>query len=197
MEIKALIVRGWKPALEGMRLSFNSQVETTFSGDVIMRDLASSDRRLLYKLINEGDSASKCLRFVVAWFDITAPRYWWQQFDTYKIGVERLSASTMHTILKRHLHEGDFEDPIVPHLIAHLNDLIDRKRFNDVKAHLPESFLQRRYVVANYQALRHMYQDRKNHKLKQWHTFCDWLQNNMPYSELICLERSRTNTANE
>jgi hypothetical protein len=108
--------------------------------------------------------------------------------DTYKVGTTAMSASTMHTITRRHLTEHDFELELAGVLdyewLQKLNDLIDNKDWYGVKCRLPESFLQRRIVNLNYQTLRHIYIDRRNHKLPQWKTFFTIL-NDLPFPELI------------
>ena len=188
MKVKLLSVAGLDEACRAVRLSFNSSsdencVETSHDCDIYADDLA-----LLKKLVLNGDSHAKVMRMVQVWLDIEAPRYWWAEMDTYKVGTTTMSESTMHTVTKRHLTENDFEMGFGGVLdyewIQKLNDLIDNKDWYGVKSRLPESFLQRRIVNLNYQTLRHIYIDRKNHRLPQWKKFLAIL-NDLPFPELI------------
>jgi hypothetical protein len=117
----------------------------------------------------------KFLESIVVWLDVTAPRYWGQQFDTYRVGVTKQSASTMHTILRRPLSQGDFAMPIPEVTLARLNERIAALDFAAMKNELPEGFLQRRIVCTNYKALRHMFRQRRDHRLPEWREFCAWL----------------------
>lgn len=184
MKFIVLDTRGFPYAVEGARMSFNSQGKSDSNWE-LQPNLGEADHKLLLKLIKEGDSAAKCMRFVVVWIDIQAPRYWWQEFDTYKVGIERLSESTMHTIMTRDLQQWDFEDEIDKAVLDIVNYYIHEKDFRKVKQHLPESFLQRRLIVTNYQALRHMYRDRHNHRLPEWQIFCNYIKEHIAYSDLI------------
>lgn len=145
---------------------------------------------LLKNLVTKGDSHAKVLRMAMVWLDITAPRYWWQEFDTYKIGTVTMSESTMHTLLKRYISKTDFEDPIPTAFIDEINKYIKDKDLIKVKAILPESFLQKRIVCLNYQTLRHIYLDRKNHKLPQWKFFIENVIYKLPHYELIIQEEN-------
>jgi len=195
MNIDFLSVYGFSYAIKGMRKSFNSEEksDTNFLvDDNLNPDIGEKDLSLLLKLVKSGDAHAKCMRFVIAYLEINAPRYWWQQFDTYKIGVEQLSQSTMHTMMEMPLEISDFEidkhDEEMKDLIKILNFYIRHKMFKKVKIFLPESFLQTRMICCNYQSLRHIYLQRKNHRLEEWHYFCDWIDNNMPHSEFITEE---------
>jgi|WetSurMetagenome_2_1015567.scaffolds.fasta_scaffold159205_2 hypothetical protein len=123
------------------------------------------------KLAPKDTGENKFLESLVVWLDIIAPRYWWQQFDTYRIGVSKQSESTMHMLLHRKLYQNDFEHAINPNTLQTLNEMIENRNFDGVKNLLPEGFLQRRVVTLNYKVLRHMYQQRRNHKLKEWQYF--------------------------
>ena len=135
------------------------------------------------------DSETKHLRFIQAYFDINAPRYWWQEFATYRHGVEMYSESTMHTLTRRKLTVDDFEvedkdDKRLLQVIESLNKCIDDKKLMDAKRLLVESFLQSRIVMVSYQALKNMYHDRHDHKLSEWQEFCKHIKK-LPYSEMI------------
>ena len=142
---------------------------------------------------------NKFLESIVVWLDITAPRYWWSQFDTYRVGVTKQSESTMHTIMKRGLTEDDFEDKLFGHtyLIHTLNDAIKAGLFDTVKALLPESFLQRRIVCTNYKALRNIYHQRKNHRLSQWQMFTHALEDQLNRPNWVTDEHSNRRRDNQ
>ena len=171
MKIEILHEAGYDEALLGLSLSYNQPPEN-------MPKVASR----LYKL---EDGHNKFLESIIVWIDITAPRYWWQQFDTYRIGVTKQSESTMHTILKRKLTQDNFEDRINFLLLFALNVAIKFEKFKWVKKHLPESFLQRRVVCTNYKTIRHIIRQRKDHRLKEWHLFIDYLLNNLEHSSFV------------
>lgn len=186
----------------GARKAFDSESKSdsiVSRGDVLL--IGDSDRKLLKNLIKSGDPHAKCMRFINLLLEIKAPRYWWQEFDTYKIGVERLSQSTVHTILKRNLSIDDFEKPLnvyteefIRDSIVSINyvkaktDLSSVDKINEIKKILPESFLQTRTVELNFQSLRHIYLDRRNHKVNEWKVFIEFIKNT-PKSEFITLEK--------
>jgi hypothetical protein len=140
---------------------------------------------LLSKLATKDFGHNKAMESIAVWLDITAPRYFWQQFDTYRIGVSKQSQSTMHTGMKRELTQADFSMPIPDALLDDLNFCIREHDFDRYKALLPESFLQRRVVSTNYKALRNMYQQRRTHRLQEWKELCDHLYVNLQYGEWL------------
>lgn len=158
------------------------------------------DHELSMKLIKGGNSHGKHLRLIDVWLEITAPRYLWSEFDTYKVGVDKISESTMHTILKDKVSLECFElgctsvedmtlrDSISETLytIEDIKEMgipdVDKIRL--IKKLLPESFLQTRIVKCSYEVLRKIYQERKNHRLEEWRKFCEVLES-LPYSEFI------------
>lgn len=152
------------------------------------------DLKLMKRLANTGPDHGKFMRQIVVWADITAPRYWWSEFDTYRIGVEKQSESTMHTIMKDELGIDSFQDGTPLDVIATFvikakeikadETLSEAKKIRKIKMCLPEGFLQQRTVMMSYAALRNIYHQRKNHRLPEWHVFCDWIAS-LPYSELI------------
>jgi len=158
MKVEILREAGFEEALLGISLSYNS------GGD--MKVVAD-------KLVKRGGSHSKFLESIAVWLDITAPRYWWQQFDTYRVGVTKQSESTMHTLMNKELEQSDFAVPFFPPALIDINRMIRDGEFYGAKANLPESFLQRRIVCANYMALKRMIQQRRTHKLNEWQEFCD------------------------
>lgn len=165
--------------------------------------IGNNDLDLMQRLSKAGTDHRKFMRMIVVYADITAPLYWWKEYDTYKVGTVANSCSTMHKI-----HEKDFtlDDFSTEHLIDfswnRLDDLIQhlnicRNKFIETKDKdywwqiiqlLPQSYNQKRTVMLNYEVLKNMYHSRKNHKLDEWHTFCDWIET-LPYAkELICNE---------
>lgn len=124
---------------------------------------SEGDMGLLERLRSHGDEHAKVLRGIMVWCEINAPRYWWQEMATYRIGSEQLSSeSTMHI-----QGRGLSRDELV-----------------EMKENLPEGFMQRRVWMFSYQTLGRVYRQRKNHRLPQWRLFCDWIRT-LPYSELI------------
>lgn len=157
MDVKVLREAGWAEALLGLSLSYNSQPSTIVA------------KRLAHK----GGGHSKFLESMQVWLDVDAPRYWWSQMDTYRVGISKQSESTMHTILKQYLNQEDFQGGVDETILLLLNDAIQRKDFSWVKAHLPESFLQRRIVNTNYMVLQNIVRQRKGHKLPEWQLFIE------------------------
>lgn len=145
------------------------------------RDDAS--RKLLTRLISQGDEHAKIMRQVVVHMEITAPRYWWTQFATYEVGREMYSGSTMHTLLRDEIEQGRSFTPETEYSPA----LARALRAHDIvkgKANLPEGYLQTRLVMVSYQTLRRMWLQRRKHKLGEWHEFIEALQE-LPYSEVL------------
>lgn len=181
IEITLDKVWGFQWSASKARLSYGS------TPDSINESLGPKDLKLVRNLAVLGPSHAKFLRTVTVWLTIKASRYWWIQFDTYKVGTTALSESTMHTIMNGALKPQDFAGEInSPHL-QHLNRLIKEGRFLEVKVNLPEGFLQTRGVCLNYQVLRTMYHDRKTHRLREWRGWCDWTRS-LPYASLITKE---------
>jgi hypothetical protein len=118
--------------------------------------------------------------------DINAPRYWWQEFDTYRTGMTKQSQSTMHTILKRPLEQSDFNIDIPFYLLVVLNKFIIEQEFHVLKNLMPEGFLQRRVVCTNYKTLRNIVKQRKDHRLPEWNTvFMNCLKLELSYPEWL------------
>lgn len=172
--------------------------------------LGESDHKLMTSLAKGGAVHAKYRRMIPVYLTINAPLYWWKEFDTYKVGTVANSCSTMHKI---HAKEFTLDDFSCEHLIGsavgldlyppkqELNNTIYtlnkcRKLFLETKEKvwwwqmiqlLPTSYNQKRTVMLNYEVLHNIYHSRKNHKLDEWHTFCDWIRE-LPYSELITME---------
>lgn len=168
--------------------------------------LGSNDLDLMTRLCNAGTDHRKFMRMLVVYVDLIGPLYWWKEFDTYKVGTVANSCSTMHKIAEKEFTLEDFshEHLIVASLnslkrtIEDLNSCRERyfderiKRYPEWRKEvwwqmiqlLPTSYNQRRTVMLNYEVLANIYKSRRNHKLDEWHTFCDWIEG-LPYSELI------------
>lgn len=169
--------------------------------------IGENDLALMRKLCRAGSDHRKFLRQILVSMDITAPLYWWKEFDTYKVGTVANSCSTMHKIHAAPFTRADFScermtDPalaVLDGVIAFLEE--ERQAFCETKdiAHwhnmiqlLPTSYNQRRTVTLNYEVLLNIYHARKNHKLDEWHTMCDTIAD-MPYFYDICLSEEKTN----
>jgi len=181
MKIRILNESGYEEAMLGLSLSYNKPVYKMYS---------------IAKTLYEKDGGhNKFLESIVIWIDITAPRYWWAEFDTYRIGVTKQSESTMHTITKRALTQDDFNTGIPSFLLEWLNNYISayefvnkelkQKYFQKLKEVLPEGFLQRRIICTNYKVLRHIINQRKNHRLEEWQKFVKHMQNNCKYKKFL------------
>lgn len=181
IEITLNRIWGSKWSMEKMRLSHGSISDTT------SETIGPKDWKLAKRLVTAGPSHAKFLRTIVVWVTIQAPRYWWLQFDTYKVGTTALSESTMHTIMSQPLRQNDFAGDVSPSHLEYLNRLVASSKFTEVKANLPEGFLQMRGVCLNYQVLRTIYSQRRNHRLKEWQVFCDWIEL-LPYASLLTKE---------
>ena len=151
-----------------------------------------------HRLAVSGSDHRKFLRQVFVTVDITAPLYWWKEFDTYKVGTVANSCSTMHKIHAKAFERDDFShdrldegglallDAIVDYLECERQKFIenkeDRQPWHNMIQMLPSSFNQMRTVTLNYENLISMYYARRNHKLAEWHTLCDWIAA-LPYAK--------------
>lgn len=185
MKVDVLKVDGIKEALLGMGLSYGL---TSDKNIIDMEDakLAGRLTKICEKCARRGNGEDKFLRMIQIWADITAPRFWWAEFDTYKVGTVALSESTMHTLGKRPLAQEDFEWGLPIELIDGLNTYVcancsieTKKRF------LPEGFLQRRIVNFNYAVFANMIRQRRNHRLSQWHYFLNKVYYDLPFPEFL------------
>lgn len=240
---------GWEAAIRGMRNPMNSWGKSD-SGYRHYTDLThidmglfdypqnindeleigSNDLELMKRLRNAGTDHRKFMRMIAVYLDITAPLYWWKEFDTYKVGTVANSCSTMHKITEKKFTLEDFscehlfdENSLPPYeeqvdiahceplaaidangqwcyytpktfvqmtcnVLNHFRDLYlktkDKKYWWQIIQLLPISYNQRRTVMLNYEVLANIYKSRRNHKLDEWHIFCDWVKT-LPYSKLI------------
>lgn len=200
-------IHGWSAAIRGMRNPMNSWGKSdTILDDFGLVEIGENDLRLMKQLVKAGTDHSKFMRMITVTVDITAPLYWWKEFDTYKVGTVRNSCSTMHKIQEKEFTIDDFSHEhllddsfdiyapmnVLDTTIVALN--FHREQFNKTKEKthwyqmiqlLPSSYNQRATVQINYAVLRNMYHSRKNHKLDEWSQgFTKWVES-LPYSELI------------
>lgn len=200
LKIENVSTSGWKAAIRGMRNPKNSwaQIDSAVvngNGFVV----GNNDYDLMYRLASAGTDHGKFMRMITVYLDVTAPLYWWKEFDTYKVGTVANSCSTMHKIHAKEFVLDDFShEHLNDESAEYLSKLVDllnsyRKLFLEDKNKswwwqliqlLPSSYNQRRTVMLNYAVLRNIYHARRNHKLDEWHTFCDWIES-LPYSDLI------------
>lgn len=200
-------VYGFEPAIRGARNPMNSWSRSDSKWEYTEFGTSSyvigeNDHKLLLNLAKAGPDHGKYLRFIQVYVDITGPLYWYKELDTYRMGVEKNSCSTMHKIQAKQFEIEDFSfnylvagwyDSLVL-VVAMLNDA--RKKYLNSKSKkdwwqmiqlLPSSYNQRRTYLFSYAALRNIYKARKNHKLDEWRDFCSWIES-LPYSELITNE---------
>lgn len=201
----------------GMRNSYNSW--NKMDTDMIMTEgtFGPKDLELARRLVRSGsDSEAKFLRMIPVYFDLTAPLYFWKQFDTFKVGTIRNSCSTMHRITAKEFTEDDFSmsEKEVPFGVDNIalddgdlfidcldglnaardlylkeKDIKTKKEYwNYLIKMLPESYNQRSTIFLNYAVLRNMYFQRRNHKLSEWHEFCTWIKTLPMAEDLITLE---------
>lgn len=203
LKIENVYTSGWKAAIRGMRNPKNSwaQIDSAVvngNGFVV----GNNDYDLMYRLASAGTDHGKFMRMIHVQCDVTAPLYWWKEADQYKVGTVTDSCSTMHKI---HAKEFTLDDFSREHLndesteyLSELVDLLNRYRELFLKDKnkswwwqmiqlLPSSYNQLRTWDLNYAVLQNIYHARRNHKLDEWHTFCDWIES-LPYSYLITCE---------
>ena len=202
IKIENTEVYGFEAAIRGMRNPMNSweKSDSYHKGDAFV--LGKNDLALMKSLVKAGSDHSKFMRMINITMDITAPLYWWKEFDTYKVGTVRNSCSTMHKIHAKEFTLDDFSheklndsaiEDCLEVVIQFLNTARDMFIDHDGKSKaawwqmiqlLPSSYNQRATVQLNYAVLRNMYKSRKDHKLDEWHTFCEWVES-LPYSQII------------
>lgn len=222
IKIENVEIMGWEAAIRGMRNPMNSW-EKSDSGwhligepgtnqaaanDKYLREkycIGDNDLDLMKRLAKAGTDHRKFMRMITVYLDITAPLYWWKEFDTYKVGTVANSCSTMHKIGEKGFEMSDFScEHLKPTSIKMMHDIIDilnkyRADYNNPEAEklgvkkgywwqmiqlLPSSYNQRRTVMLNYEVLANIYKSRKEHKLDEWREFCKWIER-LPYSEII------------
>ena len=217
-------VVGWEHAIRGMRNPMNSwdksdsypAVDCGRCGKIEREGICRREDRdctgfeiyhigyrdmtLMKQLAQAGTDHRKFLRMIIVYVNITAPLYWWKEFDTYKVGTVANSCSTMHKIHDREFSIDDFShehlemlscDIMDQHVIKTLNiyrelflQTKDKKYWWQMIQLLPSSYNQKRTVMLNYEVLSNIYKSRKNHKLDEWRELCTWIES-LPYSQLI------------
>ena len=200
IKIENIDVYGFETAIRGARNPMNSwdRMDSCYNNGEF--EIGENDYKLLKNLTIAGPEHRKWNRMVTATMDITAPLYWWKEFDTYKVGTVANSCSTMHKIQAKKFEMSDFS---VEHLrsLRVMHEIIDelnfyRDKFNKDKKKedwwemiqlLPSSYNQKRTVHLNYEVLGTIYHQRRHHKLDEWHVFCDTIET-LPYSEFITRE---------
>lgn len=202
LKIEHTEVVGWEAAIRGARNPMNSwdQSDTSYGTGELFSGIGPRDLRLLRNLANAGPDHGKYLRMIVVYCDITAPFYWYKEMDTYRMGVEKNSCSTMHKIHAKKFEATDFSlehlSMLGLNMLKILTDQLEANRLKFVETKdkrywwqiiqlLPSSYNQRRTYMFSYAALRNIYHARKNHKLDEWRRFCEWVES-LPYAkELI------------
>ena len=208
IKIENVEVIGWEHAIRGMRNPMNSWEKSDSGYTSPYQDgcinstgfsIGSNDLDLMKRLRSAGTDHRKFMRMIAVYLDITAPLYWWKEFDTYKVGTVANSCSTMHKIAAK---EFTLEDFSCEHLVGIAKDDLhgttavlnhfrklylqskDKKYWWQMIQLLPSSYNQKRTVMLNYEVLANIYKSRHNHKLDEWVEFCKWIET-LPYSELI------------
>lgn len=231
IKIEHVETLGWEAAIRGMRNPMNSWEKSdsewhligapgtkqAVANDKYLREkycIGNNDLDLMTRLCNAGTDHRKFMRMITVYMDITAPLYWWKEFDTYKVGTVANSCSTMHKIADKEFTLEDFsceklitrEQPLVegvdavepPNAVWLMNRTIqtlnqyrnlylqtkDKKYWWQMIQLLPSSYNQRRTVMLNYEVLANMYKSRRNHKLDEWVDFCAEIER-LPHYELI------------
>ena len=202
IKIENIDVYGWDAAIRGARNPMNSwhlMDSCTNNGEF---EIGEKDHDLLRRLIIAGPEHRKWNRMITVTMDITAPLYWWKEYDTYKVATAANSCSTMHKIQAKeftldnfsHEHLEEYPKWLLSEVILELNK--NRKDFNETKDKdywwqmiqlLPSSYNQKRTVHLNYETLGAMYRQRKHHKLDEWREFCNMIEG-LPYSEFITMK---------
>ena len=205
LTIENVEIFGYKAAIRGMRNPMNSWSKSDSNADLI----GQNDEQLMLALAKAPEER-KYLRMIHAQFDVTAPLYWWKEFDTYKVGTVANSCSTMHKIADKEFTLKDFScEHLEGRALNTLEDMVDElnywrdyylaiKKQNvvgaDTKAKdiwwqmiqlLPSSYNQRRTIDLNFEVLLKQYRERKNHKLDEWHIYCDWIKEIALLNEII------------
>lgn len=173
MEVKVISVYGYDEALFGLGLSHGVTSNMTFEEYKTNHDLKERMKQVAERLAPKGLGHNKFLRAIGIVLDITAPFYWWKQFDTYKIGTVTQSESTMHTIMKTPIVSEMFEGGLDEETVNKLEAFRVAGDFNGLNRYLPQSFLQRRIIFTNYAVLLEISKQRKGHKLPEWKLFLE------------------------
>jgi hypothetical protein len=243
LKIENAEIVGWEHAIRGMRNPMNSwENSDSFipcwqktkchecdanqkcayyfeDGEPYKKDefIGAKDLDLMTRLRDAGTDHRKFMRMITVYLDITAPLYWWKEFDTYKVGTVANSCSTMHKIAAKEFvlddfsHEHLISDESIPGRVYSAKGMMeatvdnlnmfrklyletqDKKYWWQLIQLLPSSYNQRRTIMLNYEVLANIYKSRKNHKLDEWRTFCEWIKG-LPMSEIITGEEIDSET---
>ena len=203
--LERVAVMNLENAMRGARNPMNSWARSDSAynenGEYV---LGPNDLDLAVRLARAGSDHRKFVRQIFVSVDITAPLYWWKEFDTYKVGTVANSTSTMHKLHAKPFDRDDFShdrldegglaalDALISYLESERQKFVadkeDRQPWHNLIQLLPSSYNQMRTVTMNYENLINMYYARKNHKLAEWHTFCDWIRT-LPYANELILVR--------
>ena len=203
IKLERCSVMNLENAMRGARNPMNSWARSDSAyDDAGNYVLGANDLDLAGRLARAGSDHRKFIRQIFVSVDITAPLYWWKEFDTYKIGTVANSTSTMHKIHAKAFDRDDFShdrldegglaalDALIAYLEAERQKFVankeDRQPWHNIIQMLPSSYNQMRTVTMNYENLVNMYYARKNHKLAEWHTYCDWILT-LPYAKELIL----------
>ena len=205
LKVERTSVMNMENAIRGARNPMNSwaRMDSTYDeqGNFVM---GANDLDLAQRLAHAGTDHRKFLRQIFVSVDITAPLYWWKEFDTYKVGTVANSTSTMHKIHTKPFERGDFShdrldegglaalDAVITYLESErakfVADKTDRQSWHNMIQMLPSSYNQMRTVTMNYENLINIYYARRTHKLAEWHVLCDWIMS-LPYAaDLIAVK---------
>lgn len=219
IEFEHTEVVGWEAAIRGMRNPHNSWDKSDSKylrqedGHIIVScyEIGPNDHDLMMRLVKAGTDHRKFMRMIVVYVDVTAPLYWWKEFETYKVGTVSNSCSTMHSIHKEPFSLDDFSRESLEEFYFNPFEGLDeygpgealidavrvlnfcreeyiktneKKWWRQMIQILPSSYNQRRTLMLNYEVLANIYRARRNHKLTEWREFCHWIET-LPYSELI------------
>lgn len=202
IQLERTSVMNLENAIRGARNPMNSwdRIDSCYDEDGNYV-LGENDLELARRLRKAGSDHRKFIRQIFVSVDITAPLYWWKEYDTYKVATVANSTSTMHKIHSRPFAMEDFSiDRMTPDTLAFMQTVVDkleeiRLRFREHKKKedwydliqlLPAGYNQMRTCTLNYETLINMYEARKSHKLLEWHVFCDWIRT-LPYAEELII----------
>ncbi len=202
LKVERISVMNFENAMRGARNPMNSWDRydsfTDENGNFVFGE---NDLALAKKLCKAGSDHRKFIRQIFVSVDVTAPLYWWKEYDTYKVGTVANSTSTMHKITSKAFSREDFScdmmreetlekfDGVIEFLEALRNEYLqtkDKAVWYDIIQYLPSSYNQMRTCTFNYENLRNIYKSRKHHKLKEWHIFCDFIRE-LPYANELIL----------
>jgi hypothetical protein len=204
IKLERIEVMNEKNAIRGARNPMNSwdKSDSRFNWNTCSYYIGPNDLALARRLVKAGPDHRKFLRQIIVSVDITAPLYWWKEFDTYKVGTTANSCSTMHKIHSKEFSREDFSCDrldegglnVLDCVIAYLeqerlkfNETKDKQHWENIIQILPTSYNQLRTVTLNYEVLFNIYYARRHHKLDEWHTVCDCIEK-LPYFPEMCLD---------